>query len=50
MQDPFSDLAERYNSSDEILRQKVRHKLVELGLAEHPTPVHPPRRPRKSGF
>ena len=35
MQDPFSDLAEPYSSSGEILRQIVRHKLVDRGLAEH---------------
>ena len=34
-QDPFSDLSERYNKSDGILRQIVRHKLVDRGLAEH---------------
>jgi hypothetical protein len=35
VQDPFSYLAERYNSSDEILRQIVRRELVDRGLAEH---------------
>jgi S-adenosylmethionine-dependent methyltransferase len=35
VQDPFSDLAERYNSSGEILRQIVRHELVDRGLAEN---------------
>lgn len=35
MGDPFHDLAERYNSSGEILRQVLRHELVDLGLAEH---------------
>jgi len=35
VQDPFSDLAERYNKSDGILRQIVHHKLVDRGLAEH---------------
>jgi S-adenosylmethionine-dependent methyltransferase len=35
VQDPFSDLAERYNSSGGILRQIVRHELVDRGLAEH---------------
>ncbi len=35
MEDPFHDLAERYNSTDEILRQIVRHELVDRGLAEH---------------
>jgi 2-polyprenyl-3-methyl-5-hydroxy-6-metoxy-1,4-benzoquinol methylase len=35
VQDPFSDLAERCNSSGEILRQIVRHKLVGRGLAKH---------------
>jgi S-adenosylmethionine-dependent methyltransferase len=35
VQDPFTDLAERYNSSGEILRQVVRHELVDRGLAEH---------------
>ena len=34
-QDPFSGLSERYNKSDGILRQIVRHKLVDRGLAEH---------------
>jgi len=33
--DPFHDLAERYNSSGEILRQVVRHELTDRGLAEH---------------
>ena len=35
MEDPFSDLAERYNSSGGILRQVVRHELVDRGLSEH---------------
>ncbi len=35
MGDPFSDLAERYNSSGGILRQVLRHELVYRGLAEH---------------
>lgn len=35
MGDPFHDLAERYNSSGEILRQVVRHELTGRGLAEH---------------
>ena len=35
MGDPFSDLAERYNTSGGILRQVVRHELVDRGLAEH---------------
>ena len=35
MGDPFSDLAERYNSSGGILRQVVRHELIGRGLAEH---------------
>lgn len=34
-QDYFSDLSQRYNKSDGILRQIVRHKLVDRGLAEH---------------
>jgi ubiquinone/menaquinone biosynthesis C-methylase UbiE len=42
VQVPFSDLAERYNSSDEILRQIVRHELVGRALAEHLPP--PPSR------
>jgi S-adenosylmethionine-dependent methyltransferase len=33
--DPFSDLADRYNSSGGILRQVVRHELTGRGLAEH---------------
>jgi S-adenosylmethionine-dependent methyltransferase len=33
--DPFHDLAERYNSTGKILRQIVRHELVDRGLAEH---------------
>jgi S-adenosylmethionine-dependent methyltransferase len=33
--DPFSDLAERYNSSGNILRQVVRYELVDRGLSEH---------------
>jgi S-adenosylmethionine-dependent methyltransferase len=40
--DPFSDLAERYNSTGGILRQVVRHKLVDRALAEHLPP--PPSR------
>jgi S-adenosylmethionine-dependent methyltransferase len=40
--DPFSDLAERYNSSGGILRQVVRHELVDRALAEHLAP--PPAR------
>ena len=35
MEDPFSGLAERYNSTGNILRQVVRHELVERGLSEH---------------
>ena len=35
MEDPFHDLAERYNSSGEILRQVVRHELTDRGLTEH---------------
>jgi hypothetical protein len=35
VQDPFSDLAERYNSSGDILRQIVRYELVDRGLAKH---------------
>ena len=35
MGDPFHDLAERYNSSGEILRQVIRHELTGRGLAEH---------------
>jgi len=35
VEDPFSDLAERYNSSGGILRQVVRHELVDRGLSEH---------------
>jgi hypothetical protein len=35
VQDYFSDLAERHNKSDGILRQIVRHKLVDRGLAEY---------------
>ncbi len=35
MGDTFSDLAERYNSSGGILRQVLRHELVDRGLAEH---------------
>ena len=42
MQDPFSDLADRYNSTGGILRQVVRHELVDRGLAEHLVP--PPAR------
>ncbi len=42
MEDPFSGLAERYNSSGEILRQVVRYELVDRGLAEHLPP--PPAR------
>jgi hypothetical protein len=32
--DPFSDLAERYNSSGGILRHVVRHELIGRGLAK----------------
>lgn len=35
MGDPFHDLAERYNSSGEILRQVLRHELTGRGLAAH---------------
>ena len=42
MGDPFSDLAERYNSSGGILRQVLRHELVDRGLAEH-FPLPPAR-------
>jgi S-adenosylmethionine-dependent methyltransferase len=35
LEDPFSGLAERYNSSGSILRQVVRHELVDRGLCEH---------------
>lgn len=35
MGDTFRDLAERYNSSGEILRQVVRHELTGRGLVEH---------------
>jgi ubiquinone/menaquinone biosynthesis C-methylase UbiE len=42
VQDPFSDLAARYNSTGGILRQVVRHELVDRGLAEHLPP--PPAR------
>jgi ubiquinone/menaquinone biosynthesis C-methylase UbiE len=42
VQDPFSDLADRYNSTGGILRQVVRHELVDRGLAEHLVP--PPAR------
>ena len=39
MEDPFCDLAERYNSSGGILRQVLRHELVDRALAEHlPSP------------
>ena len=38
MGDPFSDLAERYNSTGGILRQVVRHELVDRALAEHLAP------------
>ena len=34
-EDPFSELAERYNSSGEILRQVIRHELVDRGISEH---------------
>jgi len=37
VEDPFSDLAERYNSSGGILRQVVRHELIGRGLAKHAT-------------
>jgi S-adenosylmethionine-dependent methyltransferase len=42
VQVPFSDLAERYNSTGGILRQVVRHELVDRALAEHLAP--PPAR------
>ncbi len=35
MGDPFYYLAERYNSSGEVLRQVLRHELTGRGLAEH---------------
>ena len=35
MEDPFSDLADRYNSTGNILRQVVRHELTGRGLSEH---------------
>ncbi len=35
MGDPFHDLAERYNSSGEILRQVLRHELTGRGLVAH---------------
>jgi S-adenosylmethionine-dependent methyltransferase len=38
VQDPFSDLAGRYNSTGGILRQVVRHELVDRALAEHLLP------------
>jgi hypothetical protein len=39
-QDPFSDLAERYDSSGGILSQVVRHELVDRALAERlPAPL-----------
>ena len=38
MRDPFTDLAERYNSTGGILRQVVRYELVDLALAEHLPP------------
>ncbi len=42
MEDPFSGLAGRYNSSGGIPRQVVRHELVDRGLAEHlPAPPAP---------
>lgn len=34
-EDPFSDLAEGYNSSGGALRRVVRHELVDRGLDEH---------------
>jgi hypothetical protein len=50
VQDPFSDLAEPYSSSGEILRQIVRHKPVDRGIAKHLPLVHPTRRPQRTGF
>jgi hypothetical protein len=35
VEDPFSGLAERYNSSGKIPRQVVRHELVHRGISEH---------------
>ncbi|HYZ06780.1 MAG TPA: hypothetical protein VE691_17065 [Rubrobacter sp.] len=35
MGDTFRDLAERYNSSGEILRQVVRHEHTGRGLVEY---------------
>jgi S-adenosylmethionine-dependent methyltransferase len=35
VEDAFHDLAERYNSSGGILRQVLRHELVDRGLAEY---------------
>ncbi|HET7271915.1 MAG TPA: methyltransferase [Rubrobacter sp.] len=35
MDDQFSSLVDRYNSSGNILRQVVRHELVDRGLSEH---------------
>jgi hypothetical protein len=40
VQDPFSDLAERYDSSGGILRQVVRHELVDR--ARSPNIFRPP--------
>lgn len=42
MEDPFATLAERYNASGVILRQIVRHTLVDRQLREHLPP--PPAR------
>lgn len=42
MEDPFAALAERYNASGAILRQVVRHTLVDRQLREHLPP--PPAR------
>jgi S-adenosylmethionine-dependent methyltransferase len=35
LEDPFSGLAERYNSSGRILRQVVRYELVDRGISAH---------------
>ena len=42
MEDPFSGLAEPYNSSGGTLRQVIRHELVDRALAENfdPPPAH----------
>jgi hypothetical protein len=42
VQDPFYDLAERYNSSSGILRQVVRHELVDRARSPN---IFRPRRP-----